>query len=344
MKLGFLTAAFPNLSLEEVARWGAESGFQAIEIACWPYEKAARRYAGVTHINVAELDKAKASQVRSLLSGLGLTISSLAYYPNPLHPEPEHRETVIGHLKKVIDAAALLEVDNVGTFVGKDKNKTVPQNFEDFARVWPPIVQYAAERGVKIAIENCPMLFSYDEWPGGNNLASTPAIWRKMWEIIPADNFGLNLDPSHLVFQMIDPQRVVREFASKIFHVHAKDMHVDREGLYHHGALSQGMGWQVPRLPGLGDMDWQQFFAELTYARYTGVVSIEPATRSSVSCTDPFPDRRPRFGFQGGAFFQSRRIRERYTSCIAPVRGQRMSLQLAHIDPVFQRTCHDHRP
>jgi len=279
MKLGFFTAALPGSTLEQAAKWGAESGFQAIEIACWPLEKATRRYAGVTHIDVTTLNKAEAAKTRKMLDGYGLTISSLGYYPNPLHPDAEHRETVIGHLKKVIEAAALLEVPVVGTFVGKDKNKTVPQNFEDYANIWPPIVKFARERGVKIGIENCPMIFSYDEWPGGNNLASTPAIWRKMWEIIPDDNFGLNLDPSHLVLQMIDYERVVREFAGRIFHVHAKDLHIDHEGLYNNGVLSQGMGWQIPRLPGLGDMNWQKFFAALTAARYDYVVSIEHEDR-----------------------------------------------------------------
>ena len=279
MKLGFLTAALPGSTLEQAARWGAESGFQAIEIACWPRETVTRRYAGVTHIDVTTLDKSAAVEIRKMLDGYGLTISSLAYYPNPLHPEAEHRETVIGHLKKVIEAAALLDVPMVGTFVGKDKNRTVPQNFEDYARIWPPIVKFAREHGIKIAIENCPMLFSYDEWPGGNNLANTPAIWRKMWEIIPDDNFGLNLDPSHLVLQMIDYERVVREFASKIFHVHAKDLHIDQDGLYNHGVLSQGMGWQIPRLPGLGDMNWSKFFAALSAARYDYVVSIEHEDR-----------------------------------------------------------------
>jgi sugar phosphate isomerase/epimerase len=279
LKLGFLTAALPDNTLQQAAQWGAESGFQAIEIACWPHEKAARRYAGVTHIDVTTLDKSGAAEIRKMLDGFGLTISSLAYYPNPLHPEADHREMVIGHLKKVIEAAALLEVPVVGTFVGKDKDKTVPQNFEDYARIWPPIVKFARDHGIKIAIENCPMLFSYDEWPGGNNLASTPAIWRKMWEIIPDDNFGLNLDPSHLILQMIDYERVVREFAGRIFHVHAKDLHIDREGLYNNGALSQGMGWQVPRLPGLGDMNWPKFFAALTAARYDYVVSIEHEDR-----------------------------------------------------------------
>jgi sugar phosphate isomerase/epimerase len=279
MKLGFFTAALPGNTLEQAAKWGAESGFQAIEIACWPLEKASRRYAGVTHINVNGLDKGQANAIRNMLDGYGLPISSLAYYPNPLHPEAEHREMVISHLKKVIEAAALLEVPIVGTFIGKDKDKTVPQNLEDYAKIWPPIVKFAKDHGIKIAIENCPMIFSLDEWPGGNNLASTPAIWRKMWEIIPDENFGLNLDPSHLILQMIDYERVIREFAGKIFHVHAKDLHIDREGLYNNGVLSQGMGWQVPRLPGLGDMDWAKFFAALTAARYDYVVSIEHEDR-----------------------------------------------------------------
>ena len=280
MKLGFFTAALPDSTLEEAAKWGAESGFKAIEIACWPYEKAARRYAGVTHVDVANLDKAKAKGIRSMLDGYGLTISALGYYPNPLHPDPEHRETVIGHLKKVIEAAEMLEVEIVGTFIGKDKDKTVPENLEDFAKIWPPIVKFAKEHKVKIAIENCPMIFSYDEWPGGNNLASTPAIWRKMYEIIPDDNFGLNLDPSHLILQMIDYERVVREFADRIFHVHAKDLHIDWEGVYNHGVLSQGMGWQIPRLPGLGDMDWKKFIAALTAVGYDFVVSIEHEDRA----------------------------------------------------------------
>jgi len=208
----------------------------------------------VTHIDVTTLDKPKAKKIRKMLDGYGLTISSLAYYPNPLHPEADHRETVIAHLKKVIEGAALLEVPVVGTFVGKDKNKTVPQNLEDYAKIWPPIVKFAKDHGVKIAIENCPMIFSYD-------------------------NFGLNLDPSHLVLQMIDYERVIREFGSKIFHVHAKDLHIDLEGLYNNGVLAQGMVWRIPRLPGLGDMDWRKFFAALTAARYDYVVSIEHEDR-----------------------------------------------------------------
>jgi sugar phosphate isomerase/epimerase len=279
MKLGFFTAALPNNTLEQAAKWGAENGFQAIEIACWPHEKATRRYAGVTHIDVNDLDKAKAKEIRNMLDGYGLPISSLGYYPNPLHPEEEHRKTVIDHLKKVIEAAAMLEVPIVGTFIGKDKNKTVSQNLEEYAQVWPPIVKFAKDHGTRIAIENCPMLFSYDEWPGGNNLAVSPAIWRKMWEIIPDENFGLNLDPSHLIWQMIDYERVIHEFAEKLFHVHAKDLHADRDGLYNNGVLSLGMGWQIPRLPGRGDVDWAKFIGALKSVGYDYVVSIEHEDR-----------------------------------------------------------------
>ena len=279
MKLGFFTAALPGNTLEEAAKWGAENGFEAIEIACWPAQKATRRYAGVSHIDVNTLNQEQAKETRAMLDDCGLTISSLGYYPNPLHPEAEHREMVITHLKKVIEAAALLEVPVVGTFIGKDKDKTVPDNLEQYAKVWPPIVKFAKEHGIKIAIENCPMIFSYDEWPGVVNLASSPSIWRKMWEIIPDENFGLNLDPSHLILQMIDYERVIREFSDKLFHVHAKDLHIDRDGLYNNGVLSQGMGWQVPRLPGRGDVDWSKFIAALKDVGYDYVVSIEHEDR-----------------------------------------------------------------
>jgi len=280
MKLGIFTAAFPGKPLEEVAAWSAESGFETLEIACWPLEKAARRYAGITTIDVNDFDTAQAKEVHAVLKDYGLTISSLGYYPNPMHPDPAHRDVVIGHLKKVILAAELLEVPIVGTFVGKDKDKTLPENLEAFAEIWPPIVKFGAEHKVNIAIENCPMIFSYDEWPGGNNLASSPAIWKKMWEIIPDDNFGLNLDPSHLILQMIDYQRVVYEFKDKIFHVHAKDLEIDHEGLYQNGVLSQGMGWQIPRLPGLGDIDWGKFISALYRVGYDYVISIEHEDRA----------------------------------------------------------------
>jgi len=277
VKLGLLTAAFPNLTLEEVARWAHESGFDALEIACWPSSGGeGRRYAGVSHVDVEDFDP---KAVRRLLSRFNLEISSLAYYPNNLDPDAEAREAANAHLRRVIEAAQRLDVEVVGTFVGRDQNRSVDENLEDFRRVWPPLVRFARERSVKVAIENCPMIFSADEWPGGRNLAYSPALWRRMFELIPDENFGLNFDPSHLVWQFIDYTRAVREFGPRIFHVHAKDMEVDRDGLYEQGVMSLGVGWQVPRLPGLGEVRWDRFLSALYAAGYDWVVSIEHEDR-----------------------------------------------------------------
>ena len=278
MRLGLLTAAFPRLTLEKTAAWASANGFEMLEVACWPAGGGERRrYAGVAHIDVERLDPGK---VRDVLDRHGLAISSLAYYPNNLHPDPGERRAANTHLRKVIDAASALGVPTVGTFVGRDRTKNVPDNLREFRKVWPRLVDYAERRGVNVAIENCPMLFSWDEWPGGTNLASSPAIWDELFTIVPSERFGLNLDPSHLVWLQIDHERVVRDYASRILHVHAKDMEIDRDGLYRNGVLSLGMGWQIPRLPGLGEVRWDRFLSQLYRVGYDGVVSVEHEDRA----------------------------------------------------------------
>lgn len=280
MKLGLLTAPFGEIGLDEVSSWAAQNGFQAIEIAVWP--KAAgntRRYAGTSHIDVKTLDRRGAADIKSMLAGAGLKVSSLAYYPNVLDPNETAAQAARAHLKSVIKAASLLGVEAVGTFVGRDKSRSIDDNFATFKKVWPGLVRFAGDHGVKIAIENCPMLFSGDEWPGGNNLAYNPANWRRMFEIIPDDNFGLNFDPSHLIWQFIDIPRAIREFGKKIFHVHAKDLEIRRDGLYEQGVMNAGVGWQVPRLCGLGEVDWGAFFGALYAVGYDDVVSIEHEDR-----------------------------------------------------------------
>jgi sugar phosphate isomerase/epimerase len=277
MKLGLLTAAFPDLTLDEVAAWAAANGFETLELACWPAAGGERRrYAGVTHVDVETFDP---DEVLATLDRHGLGISALAYYPNNLHPDDSHREAVNAHLLRVVDAAASLGVGIVGTFVGNDKDRPLPENLERFRRIWPPLVEHARERGVRIAIENCPMIFSWDEWPGGTNLAWSPAIWDEMFDAIPAANFGLNLDPSHLVWLQIDYERAVYDYADRIFHVHAKDLEVRRDGLYRHGTFSGGIGWQVPRLPGLGEVSWPRFVAALYAVGYDHVLSVEHEDR-----------------------------------------------------------------
>ncbi len=277
MKLGFLTAAFPNLPLEEVAAWAAREGFETLEIACWPRADGnERRYAGVSHIDVEAFDP---DDVRELLARHGLEISALAYYPNNLDRDEARRGEAHAHLRKVIAAAERLEVEVVGTFVGRDPAESEPSALARFRELWPPLVAYAGERGVKIAIENCPMLFSYDEWPGGTNIAHSPALWRELFAAIPDEHFGLNFDPSHLVWQMIDWERAILEFGQRILHVHAKDMEIDRDGLYAHGVMTAGIGWQTPRLPGLGEVRWDRFVSALYKVGYDSYISIEHEDR-----------------------------------------------------------------
>jgi sugar phosphate isomerase/epimerase len=280
MKLGLLTAPFPETPLEEVADWAAANGFESLEICCWPKDVGeTRRYGGITHIDVDGFTQDKADEINEMLASKGLTVSGLGYYPNPLHPDADHRKLVQGHIKKVITAAAMMGVPVVNTFIGADGSKTQDENWESAKAEWPHIVEHAKSQGVKIAIENCPMIFSYDEWPSGHNVAYSPRIWRKMFAEF-GETVGMNLDPSHLVWQMIDIERVIAEFGDRIYHVHAKDLEIDEDGLYEHGILSLGIGWQVPRLPGLGDVDWRSFMSAMYRAGYTGDITVEHEDRA----------------------------------------------------------------
>jgi sugar phosphate isomerase/epimerase len=280
MKLGFVSAILPDLSLDEVLKFASQNGFSCVELMCWPKGKAERRYAGVTHIDVTGLSHDQAARIKDQVKKSGVEISGLGYYPNPLAPDPQEGKVYTDHLKEVIKAAKLLGIGVVNTFIGRDWTKTVEENWPRFKQVWPPIVKFAEEQGVKIAIENCPMFFSRDEWPGGKNLAHSPAVWRRMFEEIPSKSFGLNFDPSHLVWQGIDYLRAVREFAPKIFHAHAKDCRVDKHKLDEVGILATPLEFHTPKLPGLGNVKWGKFISVLGDAGYNGPVCIEVEDRA----------------------------------------------------------------
>jgi sugar phosphate isomerase/epimerase len=278
MQLGFVSAILSELSLEQVFEYARQEGFACVEPMCWPVGGADRRYAGVTHIDVARLEQGEAQRVRAAIDKTGVRISGLGYYPNPLAGDAQQRQVVVEHLKNVIDGARVLGVGVVNTFIGRDPAQTVEAQWPLMRQVWTDLVAHAQRAGVKVGIEHCPMLFSDDEWPGGKNLAVSPAVWRKLFETFPGPTLGLNFDPSHLVWQMIDIPRAIREFAGRIVHVHAKDERVDRDRLYERGIL--GLGWHVPKLPGLGEVDWSAFFAALTDAGYNGPVCIEVEDRA----------------------------------------------------------------
>lgn len=275
MKLGFVSAILDSYTFEEMIDFASEQGFECVEVACWPKGKAERRYAGVTHINVDELDEDKIKYINDYCNKKKVSISSLAYYPNTLDPDLEKRNTYVEHIKKLIIASSKLDVGMVTTFIGRDQNKTVEENLEIFKEVWIPIIKFAEEYNVKVAIENCPMLFSNDQWPGGQNLATTPAIWRKMFEIIKSDYFGLNYDPSHFVWQQIDYIKPIYEFKDKIFHVHYKDIKLYKDKLDDVGIMATPLQYMSPKLPGLGDVNWGKYVSALTDIGYKGYTCIE---------------------------------------------------------------------
>jgi sugar phosphate isomerase/epimerase len=180
----------------------------------------------------------------------------------------------------VIAACAAIGVPQMNTFVGRDWRRSVNENWPRFLETWKPIVEWAEQHEIRIGIENCPMSFTNDEWPGGKNLAISPAIWRRMFEEIPSANFGLNYDPSHMIWQQMDPIAPIREFADRIFHVHAKDVRLDRHRLDDVGIMATPLEYHSPKLPGLGDVDWGYFFSTLCDVHYRGHVCVEVEDRA----------------------------------------------------------------
>jgi sugar phosphate isomerase/epimerase len=274
MQLGFVSAVFGDLSLEDVLKFAAGEGYQCVEVMCWPSAERDRRYGGVCHIDVKDLTQAGADDIRGLCEKHGVSISALGYYANGLTLDAGEAELVQTHFRRVIDAAPLLGLKTVNGFIGAEHTLPLADNFQRFEQIWPDIIRHAEVRGVKVGIENCPMLFDRT-WPFGVNMARTPAIWRRMFETIPSANFGLNYDPSHLVMQMIDPIAPIREFGPRIFHTHAKDMRIDRHSLNEIGSLEPPMLRSTAKIPGLGDVSWGQWIGALTDAGYDGPVCVE---------------------------------------------------------------------
>ena len=275
MKLGFVTAIVPELSFAEVLRFAREEHFGCVEVMCWPAGKAERKYAGVTHIDVTQFTQAQADDVNAECAEYGVSISGLGYYPNPLDPNPEVSKVAVNHLKRVIAAAPKLGLKNVNTFVGRDWTKSVDDNWPRFLKTWKPLIAFAEDHGVKLGIENCGMLYTRDEWPGGKNLAMCPAIWERMFNDIPSKNFGLNYDPSHPILLRFDHLKPLREFREKLFHIHAKDVLLHKDKCDAWGIMGLPKDYHTPRIPGFGEIDWAQFMATLMEVGYDGPVCIE---------------------------------------------------------------------
>lgn len=275
MKLGILSAIYDGYTFEEMIDHASGVGYECVEVACWPQGKAERRYAGVSHIDVENLDDAKAKYILDYVSGHGMRISALGYYPNPLDADKARSEAAIRHIYACIDAAAKLGVNLVNTFIGRDQNMTVDESIGLAVKTWDPILKYAKERGVRIGIENCPMLFGPDQWPGGQNIFTSPVIWRRMFALLDYDNFGLNFDPSHFIWQGMDYVKAVWEFHDRFFHVHFKDIKLHPDRLAECGVMAYPLDYMTPKLPGLGDVDWGAFVSALTECGYDGDACVE---------------------------------------------------------------------
>ena len=290
MKLGIVSAIYDGFTFEEMIDHLSSVGYNCVEVACWPQGKAERRYAGVSHINVDDTSAEYIDYVKKYCADRGVEISSLAFYPNTMDGDLEKREANIAHLKKVINMSALLGVNMVTTFIGRDQLKSVEENLDIFKEVWPPIIKFAEEKGVRVAIENCPMLFGRDQWPGGQNLFTTPKLWRQMFEIIDSDYFGINYDPSHFIWQQIDYIKPVYEFRDKIFHVHFKDIKLYPDRLNDVGIMAYPLEYMSPKLPGLGDVDWGRYVSALTDIGYDSYACVEVEDKAFESSREKILD------------------------------------------------------
>lgn len=275
MKLGFVSAILPEYTFEQVVDFASLNGFKCVEIMCWPIGKAERRYGGVTHIDMDKINRAKSDAILEYCDNKDIQISAVSYYPNNMHPDKEKRVYFHTHLKKVIRGAQMLGLHNVNTFVGRDPNKNITDSINDFQNIWPDLIKFAEDNDVKIGIESCPMYFTQDEWPGGKNLAGSPKIWRELFSIIDSKCFGLNYDPSHLVWQRMNYIKPIYEFKDKIAHVHIKDAQLYQDKLDEVGALATSLEYHQPKIPGLGDINWGKFVSALRDIRFKGSACIE---------------------------------------------------------------------
>ncbi len=275
MKLGLLSAILPDSTFEEVLDIASKNNYQAVELVCWPKGVSERRYAGVTHIDVDTLDANIVKYILDYAKSKNIEIMALGYYPNPLDPDLEKRMFYLNHIKKIIKAASDLGVNRISTFIGKNPSLSDEDNFDLFKKYWPEVIRYAEELKVQVGIENCPMYFTKDEWPGGKNLASSPAMWRKMFEFIPSKYFGLSYDPSHLHLQGMDYIKPLKEFESRIFHIHLKDIKVYQDKIDEYGIFTYPLNYMSPKIPGEGGIDWKCFIEAIKSTSFDNCACVE---------------------------------------------------------------------
>jgi sugar phosphate isomerase/epimerase len=276
MKLGMLTACLPGWPLERIAAWAARTGYRALEVAVWP--AVGGRDFEAAHLPVASFGPAQVDATLALFDQHDLELSAFAYYENNLHPDPRRRAAIHAHLRHAIDSAAALKVPYVGTFVGRDPDHSVPENMRTAETVFPALVEYAGERGVKLIIENCVMEgWHPDGYPG--NIAYSPELWEWMFAL----GLYLNWDPSHLLWLGIDPVATITPYIDRIVHAQAKDIELDPGARNRYGSFGTvhkdgdpwRTGWWRYRVPGRGQVAWNDVLDRLYEAGFRGTLSVE---------------------------------------------------------------------
>ncbi len=253
IRVGMLTAPFGDRPLVEVLEFARKAGIACLEAVADP---------GSKHIDPGTFDAAKAEEVKRMLAERNLEISGLACFGNPC--QPGGAESFQNHARKMADAAVLLGVPTLCMQSGMPlpNMSRIQQIRQVVPKVYAPIIAYAKDRGIKIAIENW-----FETCLQGID------TFECLMETIKDDNFGLNYDPSHLVHQQCDHLLPVSLFAKRIFHTHAKDTFIDtalraRVGIYGHG-------WWRYVIPGSGSIHWGEYINCLRTNGYQGVLSIE---------------------------------------------------------------------
>ncbi len=285
LKIGFFSVCLANLDFEDMVKWAAKTGFTTLEVESYPHSK---------HIDPWKLAGPRVQEIKRTLESNAIAVTDLSYAPNNLDPVEKIRRENLSHLKKVIEACEKLEIERVTTFAGRNPHLGMDENIEMFQQEFGPIVDYARDCSVKLAIENCPMGFALY---GGGNLAYSPKIWDRLFKIFDK-TLGLCFDPSHLFWLQIDYFKALREYMERIYVVHAKDCEIDQALLGRVGILDSewidvlftgktGIGhrhikWKDPkgqwwryRIPGLGEIDFKRIINELLLQGYKSDLIIE---------------------------------------------------------------------
>lgn len=275
MKIGFLT----NALVEQARRSGSDAFSTLPQVADWA---AAHGFTDLECGPMLPLDRAAYEQV---LGEGRIGISALIYCRNYLSTDPEEAAQHLAALRERIELAGALGIDKVVTSTGIDKSvveglydrdpalrdrgnliRRIPaQSLDRVVDLFGPLVELAEKNNVRLCFENCPLM---------GNIAISPVMWKKIFERLPSDHLGLAYDPSHLVWEMIDPYTPLLEFKDKIFHVHAKDTAIDRVKLARTGILTDFSWWSY-RIPGRGELDWRQLLGQLIAEGYDGTISLE---------------------------------------------------------------------